>query len=57
MALELSNLTFTDQDDVVPASGMAEIHNTGGSTNTRAGNDIINAANAEVLNDRKRLLK
>jgi hypothetical protein len=41
MAIELSTLTFTDEDDIVPASGMAEIHNTGGTTNTLAGNDII----------------
>jgi hypothetical protein len=40
MAIELSNLTFTDQDDVVPASGVEEIINTG-IANTLAGNDTI----------------
>ena len=40
MAIELSNLTFTEQDDVVPASGVEEIFNTG-IANTLAGNDII----------------
>jgi hypothetical protein len=29
MAIELSNLTFTDEDDFVPASGEEEILNTG----------------------------
>jgi hypothetical protein len=50
MAIELSSLTFTDQDDIVPACGIAEIHNTGGTTNTLAGNDTINAANEEIIN-------
>jgi hypothetical protein len=50
MAIELSTLTFTDKDDIVPTSGMVEIHNTGGTTNTFAGNDIINAANEEIIN-------
>ncbi len=40
MAIELSNLTFTEQDDVVPASGVEEILNTG-LANTLAGDDII----------------
>src|SRR4028119_2393380 len=40
MAIELSNVTFTDQDDIVPASGEEEILNTG-LANTLAGNDII----------------
>ena len=40
MAIELSNITFTDQDDVVPASGVQEIVNTG-VANTLAGNDTI----------------
>jgi len=40
MALDLSNLTFTEQDDIVPASGVEEIFNTG-ITNTLAGNDAI----------------
>jgi len=41
MAIELSSLTFTNQADVVPASGVEEISNTG-MANTLAGNDIIN---------------
>jgi hypothetical protein len=40
MAIELSNLMFTEQDDVVPQSGMEGILNTG-IANTLAGNDII----------------
>jgi hypothetical protein len=40
MAIELSNLTFTDQADIVPASGVDEIVNTG-VANTFAGNDVI----------------
>jgi hypothetical protein len=40
MAIELSNLTFTDQDDIVPASGQDEILNTG-IANTLDGNDIL----------------
>jgi hypothetical protein len=44
MAIELSNLTFTDQDDVVPASGVEEILNTG-VANILAGNDTITSIN------------
>jgi len=40
MELELSNLTFTEQDDIVPASGVEKILNTG-VANTLAGNDRI----------------
>jgi hypothetical protein len=40
MAIELSSLTFTDEDDIVPASGVEEILNTG-VANTLAGNDSI----------------
>jgi len=40
MAIELSNLTFTEQDDIVPESGVAQILNTG-IANTLAGDDII----------------
>lgn len=40
MAIELSNLTFTEQDDIVPVSGVEEISNTG-LANTFAGDDII----------------
>jgi hypothetical protein len=41
MAIELSNLKFTDQDDIVPQFGVEQILNTG-IANTLAGNDIIN---------------
>ena len=37
---ELSSLTFTNQDDIVPASGVEQIFNTGNTT-TLAGNDIL----------------
>jgi len=40
MAIELSNLTFTELDDIVPASGEEEIVNNG-IANTLAGDDII----------------
>src|SRR6476620_2500542 len=40
MAIEPSSLTFTNQADVVPPSGVEEISNTG-MANTLAGNDII----------------
>ncbi|MEG3959450.1 hypothetical protein [Microcoleus sp. herbarium2] len=40
MAIELSNLTFTEQDDIVPAFGGIKILNTG-IANTLAGNDKI----------------
>ena len=40
MAIELSNLTFTEQDDIVPESGVEQILNTG-IANTFAGNDEI----------------
>ena len=40
MAIELSNLTFTDEDDIVPVSGVEEILNTG-IANTLGGDDII----------------
>ena len=40
MAIELSNITFTDQDDIVPLSGVERILNTG-VANTLAGNDTI----------------
>jgi hypothetical protein len=36
MAIELSNLTFTNQDDIVPSSGVEEILNTD-IANTLAG--------------------
>jgi Ca2+-binding RTX toxin-like protein len=40
MPIELSNLTFTNQADVVPMSGVEQILNTG-IANTLAGNDTI----------------
>jgi hypothetical protein len=40
MAIELSNITFTEQDDIVPTSGVEQIVNTG-ITNTLSGRDII----------------
>ena len=40
MAIELSNLMFTDEDDIVPQSGEEQILNTG-VANTLAGNDTI----------------
>jgi hypothetical protein len=40
MAIELSNLTFTEQDDIVPGSGQIQILNSY-LVNTLAGNDQI----------------
>jgi hypothetical protein len=40
MTIELSNIIFTDQDDIVPASGVEEIINTS-LANTLAGDDVI----------------
>src|SRR4028119_1491969 len=40
MAIELSTLTFTNQDDIVPLSERGQILNTG-VANTLAGNDTI----------------
>jgi len=45
MATELSNLTFTEQDDIVPAFGVEQILNTG-IANTLAGNDRITGVGA-----------
>jgi hypothetical protein len=45
MAIELSNITFTDQGDIVPMFGVEKIFNTG-ITNTLAGDDIITGDNA-----------
>jgi len=47
MAIELSNLTFTDEDDIVPVSGVEEIVNTG-IANTLAGDDIITGVRAQT---------
>jgi hypothetical protein len=40
MAIELSSITFTDQADIVPVSGVEEIRNDG-IVNTLAGDDTI----------------
>jgi hypothetical protein len=40
MTIELSSVIFTDEDDIVPASGEDKILNTG-IANTLAGNDVI----------------
>ena len=48
MAIELSNITFTEQDDIVPASGIERILNTG-IANTLAGNDIINGETGSTI--------
>ena len=49
MAIELSNLTFTNEDDIVPASGVEEIVNIS-IANTLAGKDKI-TGNGETLRD------
>ena len=43
MAIDLSALTFTDADDIVPASGIVKIVNSG-IANTLGGNDIITSS-------------
>ena len=45
MAIELSNITFTNQDDIVPSSGVEQILNTG-VANALAGNDTITGIGA-----------
>jgi hypothetical protein len=57
MAIELSDLIFTDEDDIIPASGEDLIVNTG-TTNTLAGNDKITGvsgffsnSNSGIIND------
>src|SRR4028119_949376 len=51
MTIELSDLTFTEQDDIVPQSGVEEILNTD-IANTLAGNDkIIGTSEAYGFND------
>jgi hypothetical protein len=43
---DLYDITFTDQDDIVPLSGKAIITNNAPFIiNTLAGNDVINADN------------
>jgi hypothetical protein len=46
MAIELSNVTFTDRADVVPPSGVQEILINTGIANTLAGNDRITGVGA-----------
>ena len=41
MTIELSNLTFTNQDDIVPWYSAEEAIRNTGIANTLAGNDII----------------
>jgi hypothetical protein len=41
MAIELSTITFTDEDDIVPESGVKDIIVNNGTANTLAGNDRI----------------
>jgi hypothetical protein len=41
MAIELSNLKFTEQDDIVPPSGIKEILINMGIANTLAGDDLL----------------
>jgi hypothetical protein len=41
MAIELSDITFTDQDDIVPASGVEEALINTGIANSLAGNDRL----------------
>jgi len=48
MAIELSNVMFTEQDDIVPPSGVEEIVINTGITNTLAGNDIINGGTNSI---------
>jgi Ca2+-binding RTX toxin-like protein len=51
MTLELSTITFTDQDDIVPALGMEEtrISHTGGiEIDTGDGNDLIIGISEEI---------
>jgi hypothetical protein len=56
MAIELSNLTFTDQDDIVPLSGVEQILNTG-VANTLAGNDSITGDTTSTYKTLTRLLQ
>jgi hypothetical protein len=50
MAINLSNVTFTDQDDIVPPLGVEPIISSG-RINTLAGNDIINGGNPFIFGD------
>src|SRR4028118_630166 len=48
MAIELSTITFTEQHDIVPVSGVEQIFNTG-IANTLAGDDIINGESGNSI--------
>ena len=48
MAIGLSSVTFTDQDDIIPQSGVEKILNIG-VANTLAGNDIIIGTNGLTI--------
>jgi hypothetical protein len=48
MAIDLSHLTFTDQNDIVPQSGVEQIVNTG-IANTLAGHDEITGTGGDSI--------
>lgn len=50
MAIELSNITFTEQDDIVPVFGMEQILNTS-VANTYLGDDTIMGIGSLDIND------
>src|SRR3989304_1116328 len=49
MAINLSYVTFTDQDDIIPLSGVEDIGIYLGTVNTLAGDDIINGGNNVII--------
>jgi hypothetical protein len=49
MEIELSNIIFTDQDDIVPPSGVEERLINTEIANTLAGDDILNGDD-DILN-------
>jgi len=49
MAIELSTITFTELDDVIPASGVKEVILNTGVANTLAGNDRITGVGPERI--------
>jgi hypothetical protein len=52
MAISLSNVIFTDQDDIIPPSGVEPIYVPVYTTiNTLAGDDIINGGNNISIDD------
>lgn len=50
MAIELSNIIFTDQNDIVPVSGVEQISNSS-VANTFSGNDTIMGIGSLDIND------